>query len=339
MKPNINLNRLSEAKLLDLRLCDLPLQIPGTPLALMIDRLCSELSARGIDFQPTCWLAEEWFSPDAVPGIAIPFFLAHPRLAALEKKFMLEVEGGTEQQCMRILRHEAGHAIDTAFRLHRRKEWRELFGSFTTPYPNSYQPRPNSRRYVLHLDAWYAQAHPAEDFAETFAVWLTPNSRWQTRYAGWAALEKLEYIDELMEEIAALPARNRKRKAIEPLKECKTTLREHYERKTEYYSNEGNTRYDRVLLRVFSNHERYTGNEAASTYLRRVQKELIPIVAHGTGVHAYTIRHVVLQLIRRCQELKLRLAGSKNRAWMNTVVMVTTQSMNAVHTGHYRFAV
>jgi hypothetical protein len=339
LKPLINLNRLNEEQLLDLRLCDLPLRITGTSLAILIDRIYAELAERGIDFRPTFWLAEEWFSPDAVPGIAIPFYLAHPRLAALEKKFMLEVEGGTDQQCMRILRHEAGHALDTAYRLHRRKEWREMFGSFATPYPNIYQPRANSRRFVLHLDAWYAQAHPAEDFAETFAVWLTPNSRWRTRYAGWDALEKLEYVDELMEDIAGHPPVNKKRKAIEPLKTCKTTLREHYRKKTEYYQTDGNTRYDRILLRVFSNHERYQNNEAASVYLRRIQKELVPLVSHGTGVHAYTIRHVVLQLIRRCQELKLRVAGSQRRAWMNSLVMLTTQSMNALHTGHYRFAV
>jgi len=339
VKTRLNLNRLTEEQLLDQRLCDLPLRLTGTPLTALIDRLYAELAAQGITFRPPCWLAEEWFSPDAIPGIAIPFFLAHPRLAALEKKFMLEVEGGTDQQCMRILRHEAGHALDIAYRLHRRKVWRETFGSFATPYPNIYLPRANSRRFVLHLDAWYAQAHPAEDFAETFAVWLTPNSRWRTRYAGWAALDKLECVDDMMEDIAGRAALNRKRKAVEPLAECKTTLREHYRKKTEYYQTDGSSRYDRILLRVFSNHERYQTNEAASVYLRRIQKDLVPLVSHGTGVHAYTIRHVVLQLIRRCQELKLRVAGSQRRAWMNTLVMLTTQTMNALHTGHYRFAV
>jgi len=339
LKRRINLNRLTDEHLLDVRLCDLPLRVSRTPLALLIDRLYAELASHGIRFRPPCWLAEEWFSPDAVPGIAIPFYLAHPRLTALERKFMLEVEGGTEIQCMRILRHEAGHAIDTAYRLHRRKRWRETFGSFATPYPQAYRPRPNSRRYVLHLDAWYAQAHPAEDFAETFAVWLTPHSRWRTRYEGWPALDKLVCIDELMWDIAGQPTGNRRRRAVEPLAECRTTLREHYEQKTSYYQTEAPNRYDRVLMRVFSNHARYRDNEPASAYLRRLRKELIPLVAHGTGVHAYTIRHVLITLIRRCQELRLRVAGSQRRTWMSVVVMLTTQTMNAVHTGHYRFAV
>ena len=116
----------------------------------------------------------------------------------LEQAQMFTVEGGPEKQCMRILRHEAGHCVDTAYRLHRRKRWRELFGSFTQPYPDAYKPRPNSRRFVTHLDGWYAQAHPAEDFAETFAVWLRPGSRWRKRYADWPALEKLEYVDAFM---------------------------------------------------------------------------------------------------------------------------------------------
>src|SRR2546422_9534718 len=213
-----------------MRICDLALKIKGSFLEPHIKRLYSELNDRGIRFKPHVWLSEEWFSPDSVPGIAIPFYLAHLRLMKLERRQMLEVEGGTDLECMRILRHEAGHALDTAFRLHFRRRWLKLFGSFTQPYPDSYKPKPNSRSYVLHLGAWYAQAHPAEDFAETFAVWLTPGSRWRERYEGWPALDKLEYIDELMNELAGTKPRNRTRTKEEPIKEKNTTLREHYRR-------------------------------------------------------------------------------------------------------------
>jgi hypothetical protein len=128
--------RLSDEQLLDLRICDLPIKIKGSFLEPQIKRLYRELNARGIRFKPHVWLAEEWFSPDGVPGIAIPFYLAHPRLMKLERKQMLEVEGGTDTECLRILRHEAGHALDTAFRLHFKRRWRELFGSFAMPYPD-----------------------------------------------------------------------------------------------------------------------------------------------------------------------------------------------------------
>jgi hypothetical protein len=144
-------HRLSDEHLLDMRICDLALKIKGSFLEPHIKRLYSELNDRGIRFKPHVWLSEEWFSPDGVPGIAIPFYLAHPRLMKLERQQMLEVEGGTDTECMRILRHEAGHALDTGFRLHFKRQWRELFGSFAQRYPDFYKPKPKSRNYVLHL--------------------------------------------------------------------------------------------------------------------------------------------------------------------------------------------
>jgi hypothetical protein len=108
---------------------------------------------------------------------------------------------------MRILRHEAGHVIDNAFQLRRRLHRRRTFGLPSVPYPEFYSPKPYSKSYVLHLDSWYAQSHPDEDFAETFAVWLTPTSQWRQRYAGWSALKKLECMDVLMTSIRDRPAR------------------------------------------------------------------------------------------------------------------------------------
>src|SRR3990170_1842735 len=186
---------LGDEALLNLRFCDLRLKIiKGTPLEERISQLYEELHRRHLKFRPHCWLSEEWFSPDGVPGIAIPFYLAHPRLAKLEFKQMFDVEGGNARWCMQLLRHEAGHAIDTAYRLHRRKRWRKVFGSYTKPYPSYYTPNPKSKNYVFHLDWWYAQSHPAEDFAETFAVLLQPGSNWHKAYPGWSVIKKLEYM-------------------------------------------------------------------------------------------------------------------------------------------------
>ena len=184
------LDRLTDRQLLNLRFCDLPLRINGTRLEQRIEKLYREMDARSIPFRPHVWLSEEWFTPDNVGGFAIPFYLAHPRLIKLERSQMLEVEGAGEAECMRILRHEAGHAFSNAFRLHARRGWTDTFGSFRVPYPEWYQPQADSRDYVLNLDAWYAQAHPAEDFAETFAVWLKPGSRWRRQYLGWGAMRK-----------------------------------------------------------------------------------------------------------------------------------------------------
>src|SRR6478609_3281895 len=194
-------NRLSDQELLNLRFCDLPLRLPGTALERRLHRVYGELERRDIKFRPHMWLAEEWFSPDGIPGIAVPFYLAHPRLLRLERRMMSEVEGGNSKWMMRILRHEVGHAIDTAWRLRRRARWREIFGPASLPYPEQYRARPGSRRYVQHLGDWYAQSHPTEDFAETFAVWLKPNSPWRRRYASWPARRKLEYVAQMAAEI------------------------------------------------------------------------------------------------------------------------------------------
>ncbi|MGH9902541.1 MAG: putative zinc-binding metallopeptidase, partial [Pyrinomonadaceae bacterium] len=219
---------MTDEQLFDLRLCDLPLSIEGTPLERRVARLYDDLGARGLLFRPHVWLSEEWFTPDDVPGFAIPFYLAHPRLSKLERAQMLEVEGGSEKESLRIMRHEAGHAIDNAFRLHNRRRYRELFGSFKQHYPDWYKPEPNSRDYVLHLPAWYAQAHPAEDFAETFAVWAAPGARWRKQYVGWPAMNKLRYVDEVMREVAAKTPPNRSRERAEELHKIDITLREHY---------------------------------------------------------------------------------------------------------------
>ena len=160
---NLKWQLMPDEELLEMRICDLPLRIGGTALETRLERLYQELGQSGIRHRPHVWLAEEWFTPDAVPGFAIPFYLAHPRLMRLERKQMMEVEGGPDRECMRIMRHEAGHALDNAFGLHRRRGYQDLFGPYSRPYPDSYRPNPNSRDYVLNLNAWYAQAHPAED--------------------------------------------------------------------------------------------------------------------------------------------------------------------------------
>ncbi|MBM3985852.1 MAG: hypothetical protein FJ296_09230, partial [Planctomycetes bacterium] len=227
---------MPDERLLDLRVRDLGLQLEGTWLQDALERLQAELERRGLRFRPHAWLSSEWFSPEGVAGLAIPFVLAHPRLVRLERRLMLEVEGDTREECQRILRHEAGHAFQSAYLLHRRRAWQRTFGLSSQDYPQVYRPDPASRSFVQHLRLYYAQAHPDEDFAETFAVWLTPRASWRRRYAGWPALRKLEYVDALMAELARAPVPEVSRARADPVSRLGFTLRRYYGRKRQRFS-------------------------------------------------------------------------------------------------------
>lgn len=329
---------LTDEQLLDMRLCDLPVSLTGTPVESRVQRLYRELDARGVRFKPHVWVGEEWFTPDEVPGFAIPFYLTHPRLMKLERNQMFEVEGGSDKECMRILRHEAGHALDNAYGLHFRRSYTELFGSFAQPYPDSYSPRPDSQDFVLHLGAWYAQAHPAEDFAETFAVWLAPGARWQRHYEGWPALRKLEYVDVTMKEVGAMPPQNRRRTRVEPLPQLRLTVREHYRRKREHYTFDWPANFDRDLRRIFPEQPGDGLRPSVVSFLRRFRRELRHEVAEGTGVHHYTVDQVLKLMMDRAKELNLRVSGDDAFAKLRVTIMLTAHTMNVVHTGYQRVA-
>jgi hypothetical protein len=171
-KPAIDLATIPDEELLGLRLSELPVRIEGTWLEPCIAQLHDELKARNIPFAPACYLADEWLTPENEPVIGIPFYLAHSRLIKLQKKMMLEAEGDNHDWCMKLLRHEAGHALTYAYDLNRKRSWQRVFGHPSEAYPETYRFRPYSKSFVRHLDYYYAQYHPDEDFVETFAVWL-----------------------------------------------------------------------------------------------------------------------------------------------------------------------
>ncbi len=330
----------SDERLLEVRFCELGLQVEGTEIEARVERLYGELERRGLRFRPHVWLSTEWFSPDGVPGVAVPFFLAHPRLKQLERTQFLEVEGGTEEECMRLLRHECGHAIDTAYHLGRKRQWREHFGSPSEPYLQAYTPKPYSKRFVVNLERWYAQSHPSEDFAETFAVWLRPRSDWRTRYATWrGAKKKLEYVEGLMAEIAQKPQAVRCRERTESLAKLRTTLGDYYREKRERYAGEPREDYDRDLRRLFPEAEEAgASGRSAAQLLRRARPELRRAIARWTGQYRYTIDVVLEEMIERCEELGLRVFRAEEEALSDLTVMVTVQTMNHIHGGHHQVA-
>ena len=326
-------------RLLDLHICQLGVGIEGSSLEPRIAELQQEVEARGLTaFHPHFWLSDEWFTPDSVAGIAIPFYLAHPRLEKLERAQMLEVEGGTPEWCMRILRHEAGHAIDNAYKLRQRRRRQQIFGPSYQAYPEYYTPKPYSKSFVLHLDSWYAQSHPDEDFAETFAVWLYPQSDWKIRYADWPAIKKLEYMDALMQELSGKPMLVQTRRRVDPLGSIRKTLRAHYERKRRHYGLLHPDFYDRDLRRLFSDRPEHAANMKAARFIARARKDVRRMVAGWTGEYQYTIDQVIEAMSRRANELNLRLAGPEDRVKLDFLVLLTVQTMNYLHSGRHRVA-
>jgi hypothetical protein len=327
-------SRWPNERLLDLRFCDLDLCIEGSILQGRIERVGQELQSRNIRFRPHFWLSDDWFTPDGYTGSAIPFYLAHPRLTRLERSQMGEVEGGTHDWCMMLLRHEVAHALDNAFVLHRRRRRQQLFGLSSRSYPRFYRPNPYSKRYVQHLEYWYAQSHPDEDFAETLAVWLKPRSGWRKQYQGWPALKKLEYVDELMSEIAGQKPVIQNRSRVDPIPSFRTTLREHYARKRAAYGGEYPDSYDGDLKRLFTNAKAGKKRETAAAFIKRVRPELLRKVSPWTGNNRYVLDQLLNDMAGRCRDLKLRVRGSDRRTKSELVIVLTKQAVDFVYRRH-----
>ena len=320
-------------------MCDLGLRIEGTRLGERVRALYANLEARGLSFKPHVWLSDEWFCPDGVPGIAIPFYLAHPRLMRLERTQMLEVEGGTPEWCLQILRHEAGHAIENAYGLRKRPQRIQIFGDTDVPYPDHYVPRPYSRRFVVHLEAWYAQAHPDEDFAETFAVWLDPETDWRRDYEGWPARRKLAYMDRLMREVRGLRPSVRSKRTVQPISSLRRTLRQHYEERRTHHGVEHPSSHDAALQRFFSAPRRPGAPTIkAEQLVRDLGVDARRIVGRWTGARQYVIETIIEAMAARCRHLRLRTALPLDRARNDFTALLAVATMKHLHGGRHRVA-
>ena len=321
--PGTDLSNLTDDELLRMRICDLKLKIPGTELESRIETFYRELENKGISFKPPCYLGDEWFCPEGAATIAIPFYLAHPRLKKLEERMMLEVEGGTEGWCMRLLRHEMGHVLNHAFLLAKERRWKKLFGPPSLEYADSFRARPYSKRFVRHLEGWYAQSHPEEDFAETVAIWLTPDLDWKRQYQGWRALEKLEYVDELMGKIAGRPPLVFSKTKMSEASRLRSRLAAYYKRRRLTYAQDFPDFFDADLKKLFADPTVSPNGERAATFLRRSTKPILNAVSTWTGEPKFTLNRLLRALIDRCAELDLRLrsesAGLEIAAYLATL--------------------
>lgn len=327
---------LGDDELSERKISRLGLKLEGTELEPLIRQLYGELSQKGLTFHPPCFVGDEWFVPVGIPAIFVPFFLVHERLRQMERKLILEVEGETPEWFMKLMRHEAAHAYSYAYQLYKKKKWQQTFGLASTEETEFYRPRPYSHSYVVHLDDWYAQSHPDEDFAETFAVWLTPALDWRQRYRGWKALQKLEYLDELMRSIAGKPPVFQPKFRASDYDCLNLKLKTYYARKRKLYEDSYPDFYDNDLRRLFAAGPEVIERHRASAYLRLHRREIMDSVCRWTNEKKYRVNKLLSRLIDRCGELGLYVKAEEPALQSQAVAYITTLVMNHLFTGKFK---
>jgi hypothetical protein len=314
---------------------DLGLRLDGSPLERFVQQLYLELDRKGLrKFRPVCYLTDEWGCPSGEPVIGIPFYLANPKLARLEKE-MNDLEDARE--IMMYMRHEAGHAFNYAYELYKSFAWRELFGPFRRSYRDSYRPVPFSRQYVRHIAGWYAQKHPDEDFAETFAVWLTPGSQWRKRYQAWGALAKLKYVDRIARSLAnTIPTRTHGQTDI-TVEQMDSTVAEFYQRSKNEEPSIVDLALDPDLSDIFNvSKRRKRMVRQAGELIHEHRKALIDKIAYWTGVQRPLIKKLLELIEMRVRALGLRADAERETEHLTElVVYATALAMNYVARGKF----
>jgi hypothetical protein len=301
---------------------ELGLQLAGSPVERFVEQLYRELEAKGLlKFRPACYLTDEWGCPSGEPIIGIPFYLAHAALAQLEKETH-DLEDARE--IMMYLRHEAGHAFTYAYKLHNRPEWKQIFGPFRRPYHDNYRPAPFSRDYVRHLPGWYAQKHPDEDFAETFAVWLTPRSNWRKRYRGWGAMAKLLYLNRLARTLGKIDQPRRRGLTDITVDDMEMTIAEFYHQNGREEVAVAELTPDTDLRDIFPVSKRRKAAVAARDFLHAHRKALIDKVAQWTGAQRPLIRTLIDTIEKRAGELDLRADKTRSAEHLAEVTAYVT---------------
>jgi hypothetical protein len=316
---------------------ELGLRIEGSPIEKYVLQLYKEMDRKGLKhFRPRCYLTDEWGCPDQEPVIGIPFYLADPKLAAYEKT-MNDLED--EREIMMYLRHEAGHAFNYAYELFKREDWKVLFGPFRRAYRDRYRPVPFSRRFVRHMAGWYAQKHPDEDFAETFAVWLTPRSNWRHRYKGWGALHKLRYVERMVRQVGnAEPVRPLGETDV-TVDEMEVTLEDFYKLTTPDESQAiADLALDTDLTDIFikPTSRRRNGIRPAADLIAERRKEIVDKVTYWTGVRRPLVKRLVESIEERVRTLNLAmLHGRENISVVEITAYTTTLAMNYLTRGRF----
>ncbi len=322
-------------ELLGKRISQLGLRLEGSPVEHFVHQLYRELERKGLKkFRPVCYLTDEWGCPDGQPVIGIPFYLADPKLARLERQ-MNDLEDA--QEIMMYLRHEAGHAFNYAYRLYATPEWRKLFGPYNRRYRDHYRPVPFSRKYVRHIAGWYAQKHPDEDFAETFAVWLTPRSNWRHKYKLWPALIKLRYVDRVVRSVRDQDPAVSTGDFDITVEDMKLTVAQFYRRLIRQNGAGVNVALESDLADLFIPAGRRRKNVRPAADLLQAHREtLTDKITYWTGVKRPVVRALVERIIRTCRELGLQAATTREGEYLVELTAYgTTMAMNYLTRGRF----
>lgn len=336
----INSWETARYELLNTRICDLRLDLDGSPLKKYVRRLHRELALKGFKFRPRCYLTDSWGCPNEVPVIGIPFYLADKRLARIEEEQTGEIEDGPT--IMMFLRHETGHAINYAYRLWEHPGWTATFGSFRLPYHDTFKPNPASRQFVRHLfhsqyGRNYAQKHPDEDFAETFAIWLTPRSAWQRKYRFWPALNKLRYVSRLMRGIRHKPPVTTNEVLLNPVAEMTTLLVAHYGQRAERYRAAAQGYVDDKLREIFPP-VRGRRLEPAAELIATHRDALLERVTRWSGLGTDDVEIIVGKVEDRAALLQLRFhARAAGAKILDLTALVTALAVDFNYTGRFTF--
>jgi hypothetical protein len=320
----------AETELLSQRIADLQLSIKDSRLEILLNRLYQDLEAAGLKhFKPEAYLSDEWGCPAGVPVIGIAFYLARPELCGLECQ-LTGIEAETDAEIMMYLRHEAGHAFNYAHKLYKKGEWVKIFGDYGSPYKETYGVVPFSSKFVRHIPGWYAQKHPDDDFAETFAVWLTPGSRWGEVYKGTPALEKLTYVDKAAQNYRQKPIIYKKRVFDAPVQKMTMTLDSWYQTCTHHSHRKikVNKIIDEDLRRAFP----ASFGESASSIIESEKLKLIFEINGWTGLERHVLSSLFDDLLTRIAVLELKIEPGRQATGVQTfAILATTLAMNYVN--------
>ena len=326
-------------ELLNTRVSDLKLRIDGSPVEPMIRQVRRELAAKGIAFTPSFYLTDSWGCPDEVPAVGIPFYLADRRLARIEEEQTGEIED--LRTTMMFLRHEVGHALNYAYRLWEWEGWSETFGKFSKPYRDVFLPDPSSRDFVRHLvhsqyGRNYAQKHPDEDFAETFAIWLTPRSGWRRKYRFWPALRKLSFVAQLMRGVKhrGLPAVGAG-PLLNPVEDMTMLLAEHYGQRAERYRAAAQGYVDDKLSQVFPK-MRAKAMVPAAQFIHQHRTRLVSSISVWSGLDTEEVTTILDKLEDRSRFLALRMPrrmGSEKLVQVTS--LATSLAKDFAYTGRF----